>query len=237
MDHDPVAAAIVSTIDIRRWWCGQGGVVMGYAWRVYPELRDEHVAGARLFANRASMVRAIAGGFSAKRIVEIGVAFGDFTQVLLDAFSPDEFVAYDLFDVEKYEVALGRNIQETFAAAGGTHYAYYRDRFRDHPGMQLVVGPSAETLPRAPSDYYDLIYIDGDHSYDGCLVDTQHAVRMIKDDGIIIFNDYIMHDVAADAPYGVVPVANDLIVNGGWEVIGFALEPGLYCDLAIRKPR
>ncbi len=25
MDHDPVAAAIVSTIDIRRWWCGQGG--------------------------------------------------------------------------------------------------------------------------------------------------------------------------------------------------------------------
>jgi hypothetical protein len=53
----------------------------------------------------------------------------------------------------------------------------------------------------------------------------------------VVFNDYIMWDHVTDSAYGVVPVVNELVVNGGWEVVAFALEHQLFCDIAIRPRR
>lgn len=39
------------------------------------------------------------------------------------------------------------------------------------------------------NNLYDLIYIDGEHSHDAALLDGQNAMRHIKSDGVIIFDD------------------------------------------------
>ena len=44
-----------------------------------------------------------------------------------------------------------------------------------------------------------------------------------------------MLDPGTGARFGVVPVVNDLIVNHGWSVTGFALELAMYCDVALRR--
>ena len=31
------------------------------------------------------------------------------------------------------------------------------------------------------------------------------------------------------------PVVNDLVVNHGWRVVGFALDQHLYCDIALQR--
>lgn len=36
-------------------------------------------------------------------------------------------------------------------------------------------------------------------------------------------------------PYGVVQAVNELIVAEDWRVVGYALNPHLYCDIAIRR--
>jgi hypothetical protein len=37
-------------------------------------------------------------------------------------------------------------------------------------------------------------------------------------------------------PYGIVPVVNSLVVNEGYDVVAFALQQQMFCDIAIRKP-
>jgi hypothetical protein len=44
-----------------------------------------------------------------------------------------------------------------------------------------------------------------------------------------------MYDHAGEVPYGVVQVVNELIVSRGYEIIGFALEKNMFCDIAVRK--
>lgn len=46
---------------------------------------------------------------------------------------------------------------------------------------------------------YDVIFIDGDHSYEGVKTDYQHALPLMNDNGIMIF-----HDIASVGAPGVV---------------------------------
>jgi len=41
---------------------------------------------------------------------------------------------------------------------------------------------------------YDMIFIDGDHSYDGCLNDSNKVSKILKEDGLIIWHDYLAWD-------------------------------------------
>jgi hypothetical protein len=64
--------------------------------------------------------------------------------------------------------------------------------------------------------------------------DAAVAKRKISDGGILIFNDYMIinhHDMHW---YGVVAAVNKLVVEQGFEVIGFALDKEMFCDIAVR---
>lgn len=166
---------------------------------------------------------------------EVGVAFGDFSEFLISWFAPRQFVAFDTFLLHKLDYLWGRPTYEIFN--GRTHRQQYEDRFSGHPEVIIAEGPSRETLAQYPDQYFDLLYVDADHSYEAVRRDADLAARKIKTTGIVVFNDYIMWDHVTDSAYGVVPVVNALIVNDGWQVIAFALEHQLFCDIAIRPPR
>jgi hypothetical protein len=99
----------------------------------------------------------------------------------------------------------------------------------------IEIGDSAETLPRYEANYFDMIYIDANHFYDAVKVDAELAKVKIKQDGILIFNDYIMYDHIGGWPYGVVQAVNELVTSEDWRVVGFAFEPHMFCDIAIRR--
>jgi len=56
-------------------------------------------------------------------------------------------------------------------------------------------------------------------------------------DGTLIFNDYVMYDHLQRVEYGVVQAVNQLVIDGDWRVVGFALNHNMFCDIAIRRPR
>ena len=55
---------------------------------------------------------------------------------------------------------------------------------------------SQTALRKLPLDHYDIIYIDGSHYAPAVLEDAVLAVRLLKGDGILIFDDYRWHHTA-----------------------------------------
>ena len=102
-------------------------------------------------------------------------------------------------------------------------------------GTQLIVGEgqSFDVMSAYPDKMFDVIYVDGAHEYEFVKKDAQAAVRKIADDGILIFNDYVLCAPITKELFGVVPVVNELVDKGGWKVIGFGLHPQMYCDIAL----
>ena len=195
-------------------------------------LEEHHLVGSRLFPSRNELIASLdtaRGG----RIAEIGVALGDFSALLLETLQPTKFVAFDTFEMDNWPDVWGRPKSEVFK--GKTHSEFYRDRFRNRPEVIIEPGDSKSTLQRYRDQSFDLIYIDADHTYEGVKADTEIARKKITADGILMFNDYIMFDHFSHVPYGVVQAVNELIVAEDWRVIGYALNPHLFCDIAIRR--
>jgi hypothetical protein len=206
----------------------------------YPELRPGDVENARLFANRSSMIEAFRPLLQGKIIAELGVGYGDFSEVLIKILAPEQFFAFDTFEWHHVPVVWGKPTNEVFGNL--THRECYEKKFsRTSARVVTEEGDSAANLRKYPDRFFDMIYIDADHSYPGVKKDADISKGKIKDDGILIFNDYIMFDHCGVAEpnygvwYGVVQAVNQLVVHENFEVIGFAFAKDMFCDIAVRR--
>lgn len=197
-------------------------------------LGEEHLNNARLFANRTSMIRFLSKQLRHGNVAEIGVLFGHFSRVLLDKIEPSTFDAYDIFTSHQWDTIWGKPAKEWFHDK--THLDFYRNKFSVEISkgiLRTFMGDGADNI-RNSDILYDMVYIDGDHSFESVLRDAEAAISRLKKGGILIFNDYTFVDPITDVPYGIVQVVNDLCVNKGWRVIGFALEGCMFADIAIQ---
>jgi hypothetical protein len=200
----------------------------------FPVLSSAHMPNARLYSDRMEMLRALRpapGGI----IGEVGVANGIFSAFLIDELIPSEFIAFDLFELHNLPALWGQPTAEIFSSM--THLEYYQRKFADRRTRVVTeVGWSYERLAAYPDYYFDLLYIDAAHTYEYVKPDAEISKFKVKASGLLIFNDYIMFDhVWGSCAYGVVPAVNELIAAGGWEVLGLALHPQLFCDIALRR--
>lgn len=196
-----------------------------------PELKSVHVKDARLYANRRD---ALESWPKNSIVAEIGVAFGDFSERILDVVKPELFDAYDIFQYHKSDVAWGRSSAETFK--GKTHCEFYENRFADYISerkMRVYEGSGRELISNREQSFYDVIYVDADHKYDSVMLDAEAAIRCLKQDGLLVFNDYILYDHKSNTSYGIVPVVNQLCASGEWRIQYFALQREMFCDIAL----
>ena len=62
--------------------------------------------------------------------------------------------------------------------------------------VTFLDGDSKETIPPLSDnhkDYFDLILVDGDHSYEGGMIDLVNVFPLCKSGGFILFHDIIHH--------------------------------------------
>jgi hypothetical protein len=101
-------------------------------------------------------------------------------------------------------VSLSWSDAEIRRAGWGERYvAVARVFSRDLPNV-VQIGHDSKTFDYAP--YHgtcDLVFIDGDHSYDGVRSDTEHAFRLLRDDrSVIVWHDYVRSS-SLDVEWGV----------------------------------
>jgi hypothetical protein len=204
-----------------------------YSHYEFPALTRAHIEGASFCATRNELIALLPvpkGGV----VAEVGVAHGEFSEILLRELAPSRFVAIDIFTMHHMPVAWG--IPTAVLFNGMTHLDFYRKKFAAW-GEQVVIeeGWSHDMLTKQPDNSFDLLYIDASHDYDNVKRDGSLGLQKLKNTGVLVFNDYIMYDHVADAPYGVVQAVNELVIDNDLQVIGFSLQRHMFCDIAVRR--
>ncbi len=178
------------------------------------QLSDKHVVNCKLRSNRVSLLDELPKN---SHCAEVGVLFGQFSTEIVRVTQPQKF---HLFDINNE--FLKCSVEQI-------------RKMDSNVDIEVHLGESKQTLSKIPSQSLDWIYLDADHSYEAVWAELQEARRIVKTDGYIILNDYIMYDHINRDNYGVVKAANQFCIEYNYELIFFALNNHMFCDIAIKK--
>jgi predicted O-methyltransferase YrrM len=176
------------------------------------QLRTEHLRNCVVLPNRIVLLEYLPHG---GRVAEIGTGRGDFAREILRVANPRE-----LHLIDHVVQPQAREMAEDPSFEGRVH---------------VHKADSAEALESFPNAFFDWIYVDAQHTYEGVKRDIAAAKTKVKSGGYLVFNDYIMWSYFEMQPYGVVPAVNEFCIEHVWAFVYFTLPEHMYCDVAIRK--
>jgi SAM-dependent methyltransferase len=176
-------------------------------------LEHRHVEKCRLLESRAVLLDQLPKGGV---VAEVGVQRGLFANEILARLQPNEYHGFDLhLNQVDYDA-----------------YPSLRS-----PSVHLHAGDSSANLLTFDDATFDMIYIDGDHSWQGVRNDAFAAIGKLKPQGHLVFNDYTCWSRLEDFEYGVMRIVNQLCDEHDFVMAYLALEPLGYHDVALVASR
>jgi predicted O-methyltransferase YrrM len=193
------------------------------------------VGGIRQHDDRDKMMQCIAGQGGVRRVCEVGVFLGEFAETLARVFPDLE----ELHLVDPFEGILcsgdadGRNIR---TVNGREAEALVRAKFVRDPRVRFIVGRSPSALEAFEPESLDLVYVDGDHTYEGCLADLRVAIGKLRPGGWLCGHDYGANPRRCPYPYAFgVRRAVDEFCEERDLAVSMVANDG-YMSFAIRVP-
>lgn len=159
----------------------------------------------------------LAGG--ARRVVELGVYEGSSAVVLCGALG----AGAELHLVDPF-LAGGSALREGWRAnQTATRLAVRRAAGRHGPAVRWHVARSQEVGRSWSSGAVDLVFIDGDHSFDGCREDWEAWSCHVRTGGAVAFHDARLGRPGGSGHPGPTEVVDQLF-RGGGAVAGWEIE-------------
>jgi hypothetical protein len=139
---------------------------------------------------------------------ELGVYLGEFSQELLEVVQPKRLYLIDVWDFIElsYRDKLMRNHKSQY-----NNYRTVLKKFFNTPEVFMIREKTDIISEIFPKEYFDWVYIDADHSYEGCLRDLTNCDQLVKEDGLILGHDYD----AVSFP-GVIKAVNEFVNAQGY---------------------
>ncbi|MDA7948236.1 MAG: class I SAM-dependent methyltransferase [Hyphomicrobiaceae bacterium] len=153
-------------------------------------------------------------------VAEIGVAFGDFTNRIMERNKPRKLHLVDAWETERFRAGLEQ----------------LRGRFADeisNGAIEINQGLSIERMTEFPDGYFDWVYIDTDHSYPTTREELHLAARKVKPGGYIAGHDFTSGNPVRAVPYGVIEACNEFCVDESWSYAFLTLEPSGHFSFAL----
>jgi hypothetical protein len=157
------------------------------------------------------------------KICEIGVFCGEFAQKLLET-NPEKLV---LIDPWQGIVGSGNVDGNNYVECDLEKvYEHLFEKSQNIPIIDLRRGYSGNILEDYPDNFFDFIYIDGDHSYYGCKLDLNLSWKKVKPGGVIAGHDYEMNMKKAQNYYnfGVKDAVDEFCRNRGLNISAKAID-------------
>lgn len=187
---------------------------------------------SRILPNREAALK-----FMPKKavIAEVGVAYGGFSQKIINNLKPKKLYLIDLFEIKPGDSEFwGMHLlQEN----NKSHWQYISDLFEKEILNSTVVlkkGFSWDVLHSFKNDFFDYVYLDAAHDYDSVVKDIEILKDKVKDGGFIQFNDYIHFSSSEGTEYGVVKAVDDFVISGNHEIRYLCLHPLGYADIVVK---
>ena len=177
-----------------------------------PELPASKLEGCEVLPNRMMLLdRVRKGGVMA----EIGVDRGDFSREILTRCKPDKLYLFDI-DISRL---VNPEISAELARGDGR--------------VETRVGDSSKNMSEMPDGHFDMVYIDGDHEYQGVVRDIEATLPKMKPDGVMIFNDYAVWSATSMYHCGVARAVHEFCLKNPWKFRYMSLQSMMYNDVML----
>lgn len=198
-----------------------------------PELPEHLLENSKVVASREAVLKYLPKGGTA---VEVGVAYGEFSDKIIATLQPEKFIAIDAFGKLPIQANEGDKPLDDLNAS--EHYRFYKNKFKNEiesGKVRMIRGYSWDGINELPDASVDYFYIDADHSYNSVVKDIAAAKKKLKPGGLIQFNDYTCVDIYDLQAYGVYKAVNEFLIAENFEIIYLCLEKYGFHDLVVRK--
>lgn len=142
----------------------------------------------KLILDREAVLQHFPAGL---RIAEIGVLRGRYSKKIITA-NPSKLFLIDCWKhIEDgdsvYVKHDGCNVDDEKQEK---KYQHVLKMFKDDSRVEIIRKLSTDAVHHFPDSSLDAVYIDGDHSYQGCLADLRAYSKKISDNGFMWGHDY-----------------------------------------------
>lgn len=177
-----------------------------------PELPASKLEGCEILPDRLTLLDKLPkGGVMA----EIGVDRGDFSLEILNRCKPD---ALHLFDID-----ISRLVNTKIRA----------ELEAENSRLTTHVGDSSANMSKLPDSSFDMVYIDGDHAYEGVVRDIEAVLPKLKPGGVMIFNDYTVWSAASMFHCGVARAVHEFCLKHPWKFRYMSMQSMMYNDVML----
>ena len=145
--------------------------------------------------------------------LEIGVALGDFSAALLTVTQPKKLHLVDPWEFQERDDyrADPNNVPTT---EGDKRHATVLTRFNNEISagtIQVHRKFSDAAIEDFDANYFDWIYVDSIHTYDGVRNDLEQYFPLVRDGGFILGHDFTNRDGARKWNFEVVEAVHDFL--------------------------
>jgi hypothetical protein len=194
---------------------------------------------AKVYSSREEYIKSLPFGI---KYMEIGVAWGYYSELVCQQTSPSEIVLVDPFNNDlkcwswrKFGECKCTSMKHELLFTPETNEQYIIDLFSKYGNVRTIKGFAPNILPEETG--YDYIYVDMTNGRKEIREVLKKTSGMVKPGGIIGLNDYLIYDgVIDDAPYGTYQAVNEFLhFNNNWEVDALALHSIGFNDIYLRR--
>lgn len=148
-------------------------------------------------------------------VCEIGVAEGEFSQNIIDHTSPQKLHLIDPW-VHQEREDYAKDANNVSNEEGNRRFNAVSTQFQSHTAIGQVEihrAFSYDVADEFPDNYFDWIYVDAVHSYEGAKEDLLRFLPKVKQDGFIFGHDYTNHIHAREMDFGVVEAVDEFCIE------------------------
>jgi hypothetical protein len=181
-----------------------------------------------LYEDREIMIRKVLPILpSMKSGCEIGVYAGEFAQSLMRVSKADKLILIDAWELFRpILVSADANGNNPVILPGTLLRSTVEKKFAKDIAAgrcQIMQGWSAECIPQIENKSLDWVYIDADHSYEGCLRDLLLVEEKMKEDSFIMGHDYEFNKQkcrdSESWSFGVGKAVDEFCATRGWHIV------------------
>ncbi len=203
-----VETARIKYARIKRQFISEGNHYHDYA----PTLPQELLDNCKVLKDRYALLEHLPKGAVC---AEVGTDKGEFARKILDICEPEKLYIFEL-DVSRIDMP---NIEAEVS----------------EKRCEVVAGDSAANMEEFPAAFFDWIYIDANHYYDGVKKDIEVSATKLKKGGMLVLNDYTSWSPVGMTHCGVARAVNEFCIENDYELLFYAFHPMMYNDVLIRK--